>query len=247
MIRLQRPLKPKVLEDKAGPETQLLWDQWNGGQPLQIKSAIYAHRTVKQALKAAQKGKCAYCETVNPRSHDVVEHYRPKSGWRQTKTDVLNKPEYFWLAYDWQNLLFACDLCNDAGHKQNLFPLSNPANRATAHNPDITQEDPLLLNPYDTDPNDHIEWQRDVPRAKNHSECGAETIRTFGIDLDQDLLDQRRDYINFMEELLTIVEGLSPKSQKRVASRGVFRQRLQDDAPYAAMIRENLTDRIMAV
>src|SRR5208282_1073044 len=172
MIRLHRPPIPDVLSNEAPVETAVLWDSWENHRRPDIKNAVYAHPTVKQTLKHAQHNKCAYCETRDVRSHGVVEHYRPKLGWRQAREDNLQNGPYFWLAYDWDNLLFACDMCNDAGHKQNLFPLADPAQRATAANPDIRNERPLLINPYDADPDTDIEWNTDVPRAKRASLMG---------------------------------------------------------------------------
>jgi uncharacterized protein (TIGR02646 family) len=148
MIRLTRPPRPIALGRRAARATQKLWDAWQAGEELKIQSSVYAHPDVKDALRDAQNDKCAYCETQNPTSHDVVEHYRPKNGWRQNRGDELTKPQYFWLSYDWENLLFACDQCNDSGHKQNLFPLANPADRATPQQPDTSVEVPMLLRAY---------------------------------------------------------------------------------------------------
>lgn len=247
MIRLHRPAIPQVLAERAQRETDRLWDAWRDGRPITIKSSLYAHSTVKQALKEAQHRKCAYCETVNPRSHDVVEHYRPKMGWRQQRTQELREPEYFWLAYAWGNLLFACDMCNDAGHKQNLFPLSNPGQRATAANPDTNQERPLLINPYHTDPSTHIEWHRDVPRPRRGSRRGRTTIEVFGLDRDQELIDARRDYLQMVSLILTAVEELPQASPNRAAIRNTLLEKLGEAAPYTAMIRANFATRIQAL
>ena len=54
----------------------------------------------------------------------------PKGGTRQTADEKEMKvPGYFWLAYAWQNLFLACQLCNQR-FKKNLFPLENPDERA---------------------------------------------------------------------------------------------------------------------
>jgi hypothetical protein len=178
----------------------------------------------------------------------VVEHYRPKNGWRQTRGDALNQPEYFWLAYNWENLMFACDQCNDGGHKQNLFPLERPNHRATAADRDIGREKPLLLNPYGTkDPEKHIEWNRDVPRPRRGSRWGMSTIATFRLDEDSLLLRTRRSYLNNAEILLRAIEELPQGSPKRDAAGDVFRHYASDAGPWAAMIRANLGQRIRAL
>jgi uncharacterized protein (TIGR02646 family) len=209
--------------------------------------SIYAHRAVKVALRNAQADKCAYCETLNPTSHDVVEHFRPKNGWRQKSGDSLRKPEYFWLSYDWENLIFACDRCNDAGHKQNHFPLYNPRRRATAANPQHAQERPLLINPYADDPGLYIEWNRDIPRPRNRSRKGRKTITVFGLDRDGLLMDQRRAHLLKLERTVRMVETYSPNNLIREAMRLQLLGEIENTATWAAMTRANLAARIQAL
>jgi len=194
-----------------------------------------------------QHEKCAYCETLNPTSHDVVEHFRPKNGWRHQRGDALQSPEYFWLAYEWENLLFACDRCNDGGHKQNVFPLRNPTARATANAPDTRHEQPLLLNPYGgEDPEQHIEWNRDVPRSRNGSEMGRASIETFGLAEDSLLLRQRRKHLERTEMMIALAEA-APVGPARGAMRQVFLEYIGPTGPWSAMMRANLEARILAL
>ena len=248
MIRLRRPAVPRELIARALTGTRKLWDEWRKtGRVPMADPTIYAHPSVKRALREAQHNKCAYCETRNPTSHDVVEHFRPKNGWRQKRGDLLQRPEYFWLSYDWENLVFACDRCNDAGHKQNLFPLANPLRRATPARPHTLGEQPLLLNPYTSDPERHIEWNRDVPRARNRSRRGRTTIEVFGLTRDGLLMDERRDYLAKVERVVALVESYSPQNAVRNEVRQDLLDRLRDEAPWAAMMRANLSSRISAL
>jgi len=48
-----------------------------------------------------------------------VEHYRPKGKVTvrtdendQTSREVIDHPGYFWLAYEWYNLILSCPYCN---------------------------------------------------------------------------------------------------------------------------------------
>ena len=125
---------------------------------LKPRRAIYAAPDVKKRLIADQHRKCAYCETLFLHSSPGdVEHYRPKAGYRQATTSPVEGPGYYWLAYEWSNLLFACEDCNRI-RKRQLFPLRNePAGRARNHHHDLMQEVPLLLNPTtDPDPETHL-------------------------------------------------------------------------------------------
>ena len=249
MIRLQRPAIPPALARKAPNATRKLWDAWRkGGEMPKANAAVYADPAVKRTLCAAQHDKCAFCETINPSSHEVVEHYRPKDGWRQSRGDALQKPQYFWLAYAWENLLFVCDVCNDRAHKENLFPLANPVFRATPDEPDTAGEDPLLINPYGPrDPEDHIDWNSDVPVVRNGSPRGRATIEVLGLDRDGMRADFRRAHLSETEVSLARLERLPKNDPLRVEMRSAFPKFLGDDAPWAAMIRANLGDRIRAL
>jgi hypothetical protein len=160
----------------------------------------------------------------------------------------LSKPEYFWLAYAWKNLLFACDQCNDRGHKQNLFPLMNPQQRATAANRDTGGEKPLILDPFGKkDPEKHIAWDRDVPRPRKGSRFGRETIATFRLDENSLLLRERRKYLHDAELFLAAIEELPVNDPKRAATRHVFLRYASDEGPWSAMIKANLGTRILAL
>ncbi len=248
MIRLTRPAIPTGHATRAARGTKKLWDEWNATSVTpEAKSSIYAQADVKRILREAQHNKCAYCETLNPTSHEVVEHFRPKSGWQQKRGDALEKPAYFWLSYEWENLLFACDRCNDTAHKANLFPLSNPALRSDVTNPSVGNEKPLLINPYDVDPDRHIEWNRDIPRPCNKSGKGIKSIEVFGLDHDDMLADERRTYLGKIERLIALVESHSPNNIFRQAVRADLFDCLKDSAPWAAMIRSNFEKRIRAL
>jgi hypothetical protein len=67
-------------------------------------------KAAKPQLKRETGGKCAYCESpTDTVAHGDVEHYRPKS-------------RYWWLAYCYDNYLYACQICNQV-HKGDEFPV----------------------------------------------------------------------------------------------------------------------------
>ena len=84
--------------------------------------------------------RCAYCES--PLEFDRylgdAEHYRPKGSvtWKKDLTSPkvkarcnlpdgseIDHPGYFWLAYDWWNLVPACSACNSGAGKVDQFPV----------------------------------------------------------------------------------------------------------------------------
>jgi len=61
--------------------------------------------------------------------------YRPKGAVQQAPGQKKEYPGYYWLAYDWNNLLFICTACNTK--KRELFPLTDSKGRARSHHDDI--------------------------------------------------------------------------------------------------------------
>ena len=82
------------------------------------KSEVY----IVQTNAPPFHGKCAYCEqVVTGDQHGDVEHYRPKGAVTDAENQTVYvvvdgqhraHPGYYWLAYDWKNLLPACIRCN---------------------------------------------------------------------------------------------------------------------------------------
>jgi len=90
-------------------------------------------------LKNVFYQKCAYCERKISGAHGDAEHYRPKgavkTGSKRAMCQIpdpvnggdlpLAHPGYFWLAYDWRNLLPACEFCNSGHGKNERFDNQN--------------------------------------------------------------------------------------------------------------------------
>lgn len=186
---------PAILRQEGPAETQNLIDAVEGGNDSPVISSLYRHPDVKAQLKSDQNGKCAYCERKFNGDYGAVEHYRPKGGWQQESGERLNKPGYYWLAYEWSNLLYSCSECNTS-YKQNLFPLEDPMTRDIV-NRDVSREEPLLLNPSTENPGQHIGFHKEmvVPRIINGmpSEKGQKTIELLGLNSRLELKQARRE------------------------------------------------------
>lgn len=145
------------------------------------KKTYYKSASVKRTLVAAHRDKCCYCETRVPDPANLhVEHYRPKSGVRQARSDREDElPGYYWLAYEWTNLLLACHACNTT-FKSTLFPLVDPARRARSNADSLADEAPLLIDPAVDDPVEHIYFIEDAPVALTMR--GRETIAILALD-----------------------------------------------------------------
>jgi uncharacterized protein (TIGR02646 family) len=113
MIRLerQRELKtiPAAFRGEKRIEKMLTLLAAGGGTP--TFDSKYWTKAKKQ-LRAESYGKCAYCEAPTAVvAHADVEHFRPKG-------------VYWWLAYCYDNYLFACQICNQS-FKGDRFPVDD--------------------------------------------------------------------------------------------------------------------------
>lgn len=79
-----------------------------GGTKAEWPPVWQRNRCIKKVLSALSLGKCAYCETdVRAGQHGQVEHFRPKALFPTR-------------AYDLDNYLYSCELCN--GTKSDKWP-----------------------------------------------------------------------------------------------------------------------------
>lgn len=179
-------------------------DYDSGAAKFGFTKTIYGHATVKAALKAAQHDKCCYCEgRFDANYGGDVEHYRPKGAIGAGKSKIL--PGYYWLAFLWSNLFYACADCNQY-RKRAAFPIADETQRVRNHHGDIALEDPLILNPSGPrDPREDIRFKGDVPIWK--SPAGKETIGRIKLDREG-LLLSRRQHFRLLDAYLTIIVQL---------------------------------------
>lgn len=194
MIRIVKNRGPAILVKSGhrGPRaTERVKAAWDAGdREFEFDSGIYAAKSVKQELIAIQHGKCCFCESkITHVDYGDVEHFRPKAGFVQKDVDPLERPGYYWLAYDWSNLFLSCALCNQL-HKKNLFPLLDPSQRARSHHNDVRLERPMLVHPEEDDPEDFIGFRDEHPYGRDDLGRGRATIEALGLDRPE--LDEQR-------------------------------------------------------
>jgi len=104
----------------------------------QFDHRIY-NNAVKDELKILYHKKCAYCESMLSFDSFTIEHYRPKKG----------SYSYYWLGYEWSNLLPVCKKCNNS--KGDRFPVEAPS-KVLPHSKNKKRvASPLLLSNGDLD------------------------------------------------------------------------------------------------
>jgi uncharacterized protein (TIGR02646 family) len=257
VIRVNKPTAaPPHLLDAGARATQRLKDEYDAApadfatKALAISRSIYAHASVVQALRLAQHNKCCFCER---KAEGDVEHFRPKNGYQQVATDKLQYPGYYWLAYEWPNLFFACGPCNQR-HKRNLFPLADPTRRARSHHDDAAGETPLLLDPAADQPEDHIQFHQELAQAVNGDPRGQTTIDVLRLnreDLRESRLDKYKIVVVLRDTLETIRRVLlrfrnqdqPPPPELLSNAQAIWATLLQetvDETEYASMCRSAL-------
>ncbi len=238
MIRIKKKIgspAPDILTIKGVAETEHYKTTYsNGNTDFDFKSAIYGHDDVKCELIRLQDYKCCFCESkIGHISYGDVEHYRPKAGWVQDD-EAINKPGYYWLAYTWDNLMLSCQICNQR-YKKNYFPLETTTTRVSNHNGDIRKEDPLFLHPVNDEPENHIEFNEEIPKPKEGSIRGDRTIKKLG--LDRELLnEQRRAMLNKIVMIYDLAKG-HPDTDQKQAARELISRSQEDGSEYASMLR----------
>ena len=251
MIRIVRPDEvPGSLTKWGGKQTQLdciAFDaspaDYNAGAKFPAKS-YYRSTKVKNRLVEIHHCKCCYCEKKFPSGILQVEHIRPKGGVRQTLDQTTDEwPGYYWLAYEWTNLLLACQICNGTTNKWTFFPLANPTKRARSHHDDVTKERALFIDPSKQNPRRHIRFENELPKGRTPT--GRMTIKGIGLDSPQ-LMGNRRDKIADVKVRLDYIEAAAqhPDDAEMQAKATEFRQYVrsarQPGAEFSSMMIDYL-------
>lgn len=202
MIKINRGKPPlnSSLDAKKGKVLKKIETLVNKGQ---LKSKNFCPLWVKEKefLHKSQYGKCCYCERRRDQSRESdVEHFRPKS-------QVEGIPEhkgYWWLAYEWENLLIACKNCNES-YKKAHFPLEDESKRAYNRDDSIQKEQPLLINPLEENPSQFIEYdlpEKDKPimiKAIGRCRRGEKTIELTGIN-SKEVMEERAAHFSNLND-----------------------------------------------
>jgi uncharacterized protein (TIGR02646 family) len=200
---------------------------------------IYGAATVKTSLENIQNNKCCFCEAKYKHvTSGDVEHFRPKAGFSQGKGKNFIRPGYFWLAYDWDNLLVSCEVCNRR-NKGSYFPLSNPGARFTSYNSNIDIEHPWFINPSSIDPEYHITFYKEVPTHTSFQ--GAKTISYLSLDR-QELNEMRLSKFNglkALEECYKVTIGYPMENTTKDIFFNRLREVLLNNGEYYSMVKSN--------
>jgi hypothetical protein len=188
------------------------WRQWQKDAEAESKHAKNAkgrksykvdadlYKRPRKYLLEAFADKCGYCETKidAPDRFGDVDHFRPKG--RVTNEDYSPvtiagtggkphpHPGYYWLVYAWSNFIPSCPACNRPGEdrdglksgKWDVFPVGSVF-RATEPGDEV-KEKPLLINPREEDPNEHLVFDTQTGIIGFKTPRGETTIRLLGLN-----------------------------------------------------------------
>lgn len=154
MIRVERGQVPRALEAVRSRRLPCVVAKLRAGARLTRKDLV-GYGVAKRALWVAQHYKCVYCERQEELDGAPTEHFRPLLEARRDARTV--EVGYWWLAWTWQNLFFACNRCNN-GAKKTWFPLDVGSTRLAEGDAPPGRERGLLIDPSEDEPLDHIEF-----------------------------------------------------------------------------------------
>src|SRR5262249_32684620 len=198
----------------------------------QLKPEIW--QRMRGAIAKIFHSKCAACESRFGVVNVVdVAHFRPKRGVVEDKSAW----GYWWLAYDWNNLLPLCSRCDQM--KGARFPIAGK--RALSPSDKLSREEPFLLDPCVDDPSAHLAFD-DNGAVVGRTEHGRITIEIYGLNPAQ-LVDWRKqaieDYLFRVKVTLSrMLRHRDPTAREDLTVR--------DEVEYAAALRAALHRCVLA-
>lgn len=190
----------KKWREKCEQETRKLIEAAKEGRtPSEMITDLYKEKAIKRTIYMSDDGpfhgKCAYCES--PISHDQygdIEHFRPAKEVSDIDFNPVmvdgpagtgKHPGYYWLAYDSNNLLASCELCNRKNPndkkigKHTRFPVKGT--HAAAPGEEFNEQ-PLLINPLIEEPEEHFEIDGKTGILGYKTERGKTCRDIFGLN-----------------------------------------------------------------
>ncbi|MCT4600045.1 MAG: hypothetical protein N4A32_04025 [Marinifilaceae bacterium] len=201
----------------------------------EIKETIYrdVYKTVdgnrsrvEDKLSLTYYNKCAYCERICKAD---IEHYRPKL----KVSEDSSHDGYYWLCYEWTNLIPSCITCNRDGGKHNHFPILgtrvfNPpelVNRELdlekfkANKSPLIDEKPYLLHPEIDNPDLFFEFVLDDNhkgiriKGIDNEGRGNKTIEICKLNRQEVVLDRKKLIVDdFSDVVRSVFYELSNQS-----------------------------------
>jgi uncharacterized protein (TIGR02646 family) len=194
---------------KAGHKALRMQLQQTG--TFDVKESLY--KRMKDALFHLYHGKCAYCESpLRLSSWDQLDHFRPKNKVlddhnRTVCIDRAGTPHtgYYWLAYEWTNLLPSCAVCNQ--RKGAIFPVL-PGSLHAKRPGKESVEKPIFIHPIRDDPADHLEYVSTTGFLKSKTLRGKGCIDLLNLNREELVNERRAAYRACIELLADLLDAV---------------------------------------
>ena len=207
--------KPSVLDNNTIHKDLLkIKDKEKPGKEI---NNLYNHKDVRAKLDKLYNNKCAYCEQKIPEGYSArIDHFRPKNRIK----GVENHKGYYWLGYEWTNLLPTCEKCNIK--KSNKFPLSENESTRISDNLELEgflqnkkfifekfklekleKENRLLLNPEIDKVEDHL-YFLPTGEIKYLTEKGEKSIEVYDLNRNSLIIERRSIIDDIICEIIDI-------------------------------------------
>ncbi|MCC5035280.1 HNH endonuclease [Streptomyces sp. WAC 00631] len=190
MIPLRRPPLDGELRDRLSRRAAALRERAAGAAEArqEWRRARAVRSSLLELLENAAPGiiRCMYC---GDSEGTAIDHFEP----------LVRAPL---RAFDWLNHLLACSHCN-SNEKRDRYPCG----------PDGSC---LLVDPCREDPADHLRLILPTGEYRPHTEKGAETIRTFGLDREVLKRGRAHAYVR-CKSMLRDYDGLCRSGEKSEA------------------------------
>lgn len=266
MIQMKRPSPPADFSKAPWKQDLDAWEQWRAQnmdaevkQPFKGFTEHWIH--YRGCFQTAQHGKCGYCETFLQGMYAVIDHFAPKGkichldpqalgetpfqhgqldqGLRGRREELVHEVGYGWLAYSWENWVLSCEECNTSC-KRSFFHVGENPHPVPSQGIPYT---PLLLNPFDDDPEPHLQWDSiGYVIARNGSVRGQATVDILG--LWRANLVQRRAKV--ADDACRLIDRLVTRKNKKGVEEplGDLVRMGEPDQPYAAVVRGLMRDKL---
>lgn len=187
----------------------------------EVKASCY--KKSKEKLEEIYHNKCAFCDTkYGVNTYTEVEHYRPKA-----------QNMYYWLAYEWSNLVPACRKCNNSkldkfpilASKILIPPIENgklDKAKCLADSDFLLNEQPYILHPEIDNPEEFFNFKIDENKKGikingfDEKGRGNKTIDACVLNREELILDRQERVIDdIVESILSILDPEIPNEIKK--------------------------------
>jgi uncharacterized protein (TIGR02646 family) len=206
-----------------------------------VKESLY--KRMKDELFHLYHEKCAYCESpLRLSSWDQLDHFRPKNKVLDEHNRTVcidHKPHtgYYWLAYEWTNLLPSCAVCNQ--RKGAIFPVL-PGSAHAKQPGKEAGENPVFIHPIRDDPADHLEYVPTTGFLKSKTLRGKACIDLLYLNREELVNERRAAYRACIELLADLLDAVKRSAASPADELVELKSILQGVAKYSLVGRSAL-------